>query len=846
MNRLTKISIGLSIVLCVVLVYIGLSLNMPWSAILPWTSAGLNNYIIFMIVCAVLIMAGSLLSKTNHLLVGFILGVGFALLSGNLWPLFIALWFFVSSILFGRFILTIFRIKSYEDNWLICFLVGSGIYGTIVGLIAHFPINYPGLYGTALALPIMFSWRTFLNEIKKLLNKTKQKDLSTPFDIRILDLAIAVVALVYFIISLMPELGADALATHLFIPAHLAFRHQWGFDATTYVWATLPLLGDWIFSIGYMLGGETGARMINVIFILVLGCLVREFVLWASNKTHGTKWASARGAKWATLIFLSTPLTFAIGSSLYIDSIWTAFTVGGAFVVFDFCLNSDNTKSGIPLAGLLLGLSLQAKSAGFFILPIFLLVMIIHYKSWYKVGIYYISIGLSIFIILSSIPYITAWFLTGNPIFPFLNAVFKSPYYPSSSNFNATQTVYGQGVTWDILYKWTFDPSKYFGATIGAPGFQWLLLFLPVGLILFIKKQYRGIILFLVSTLIIVSVFQVTSYLRYVFPAWVLFSAAIGFALSLGNLNFINRFLFFIVTCIVIILNLLFLQAGSNYRNFPLRIIFNENSRRQYLTNTLPIRNAVELVNQLNTSDSPVAVFGAPSAAGLMVDALYPSWYNWGFQKDIISIQTEQDAIDVFSKRDVTYIILASNWLGTNCLPDEGVRQKLIENVTETIKQFNHITVRKVNKSKLSNNNSNDVVFDTELLTNPYFVSSDGWFLSNGVEYDSITGIISSSVNSPATQVIPVTPDSKYQNIVEARSLKDGVQGRIQINWFNAEGKMISTNIEVFDCTPNWVKHTMEIVSPEKATGAMVYVCSHSEVPVEFKSCSLLSARLSN
>ena len=37
--------------------------------------------------------------------------------------------------------------------------------------------------------------------------------------------------------------------------------------SATYVWAVMPMLGDWLFSVGYMLGGETAARLINVGFI---------------------------------------------------------------------------------------------------------------------------------------------------------------------------------------------------------------------------------------------------------------------------------------------------------------------------------------------------------------------------------------------------------------------------------------------------------------------------------------------------------------------------------------------------------------------------------------------------
>jgi hypothetical protein len=700
MKKIAEIFVGLLLVLGAVFTYWGLS-HMPWPSVLPWSNtSALTRYLIFLGICAGLVIVGSFWSRRSALFTGFVLAAGLALLSGNLWPLFVVLWIVVASVLLGRYILTALRIMLDEDSWLISFLVGGGIYGTAVGLLAHFPVNYPGLYGIALVLPIILSWRIVLEVGKRFLSRTTQNHIHpVTLKINILDVAIAVVSLVYFVVALMPELGYDALATHLFVPVQLATRHQWGFDATKYVWAVFPMLGDWIFSIGYMLAGETGARLINVVFIFTLACLVRELVLWAGG--------SILGARWAVLIFLSTPLTFAEGSSLYIDSIWASFVVAGTWRILSSCSGYSKPKFELPLAGLLLGLALAAKAVTFSILPILLLLMILRYRFWYKsVSLHSLAIGFSLFFVLSSIPYITAWSLTNNPVFPFFNAIFKSPYYPSTSNFDTTSIVYGQGITWNILYRWTFETGKYLEATVGASGFQWLLLFLPTGLILIVKRQYRGITLFLVAILIVVLVFHSVSYLRYVFPAWVIFSAAIGVALSIKFSKYIIiRGLWYISAIITILLNLLFLEAGAFYRDFPLSSITDENTRMHYLVDNMPIRYAVKLVNDLNIDRSPVAVFAEPRTAGLASDALYPAWYNWSFQKEIISIQTEKDAAEVLLKRGVKFIILDFNWLGTNCCPDGGMRQKLIENITEPIAQYQSIGVRKIKSLELEKSN---------------------------------------------------------------------------------------------------------------------------------------------
>ncbi len=56
---------------------------------------------------------------------------------------------------------------------------------------------------------------------------------------------------------------------HLLIPAYLETKHQWSFDVTTYAWAAMPMLGDWIFSLGYM--PYTGRNNLEVMHLVTSG-----------------------------------------------------------------------------------------------------------------------------------------------------------------------------------------------------------------------------------------------------------------------------------------------------------------------------------------------------------------------------------------------------------------------------------------------------------------------------------------------------------------------------------------------------------------------------------------------
>lgn len=789
--------------------------HMQWPQALPWSDkAALMRYVSFLFICTVLVFVGTWWSRKSALLIAAAVAVSFALLAGALWPLLVTLWFAIASALLGGAILAILRIKHEADNWLTNFLVGAGVYSTAVGLLAHFPVNYPGVYGAALAVPLILGWRVVVDQTKNISALMAQKS-HTEFSIQGLDVAIAVVALVYFVVALMPEFGFDALAMHLFIPAHLSLRHQWGFDASTYVWAVMPMLGDWIFSIGYMLAGETAARLINVGFIFALGWLVRDLVLWAGG--------SAIGARWAVLIFLSTPLTFMEGSTLFIESVWASFVVGGTLAILSSCSTSGKPRFDLPVAGLLLGFALATKSVTFMILPVLLLLLVLRYRTWFKAtGSSFIVLGLFLFLIIGSIPYVTAWQSTGNPVFPFFNQVFKSLYYPSDSNFAAT--AFGQGLTWDFVYQATFQSRKYLEATNGVAGFQWLLFFIPATVLLLAARHKRGIALIIIGCVSIVLTFHSTSYLRYIFPALVVLTAVIGIAFDKNNIkNVIVQSTAFILIIIAIGLNLMFFSSGAVYRDFSLKsAIADESSREFYLTERLPIHAAVKLINNLNSGRSPVAVFTSPLAAGLSADALYPNWYNFKFQAEISSINTDQDLADILLKRGVNFIILDSNW--------GAEKHAMYEKVSEKVADYGSLSVRKL---------KTDYRFKTELLNNPIFTSIQSWALAPGAKYDVDSGIITTNVASSATQVVSVSSGQPYLNYVVARCAKEPTLGRIQINWLDIKGQFVSADIKTFECTPTWAEHSMEVTTPPNAVNAVVYVTGHTATPLEFKSNSL-------
>lgn len=742
----------------------------------------------------------------HRIAAGGIAAAAIALITGTAGALLVVIWIALASHVVGSTVLTMWSKRNDNPSPLIAVLVGAVIYGALIGLAAHRPINYPGVYAVALALPVIFGWRQV--RVTLLSMKAFARSKSTSW----LDLLIVGVALLHFVVGLMPETGHDALASHLFIPAHLAARHAWGFDVSLYAWAVMPMMGDWLFSLGYMLAGEEGARLVNVGFVLATCCLVRELVLWAGG--------SRIGAKWGALLLLTTPLTLLESSSLYIESVWAAFAVAGSLSLFRALQRDDQRPVDIRSAAILLGGALAAKAITLAILPGLFIVFLVRFRVWAtKASAGRFARALGFFALVGCIPYLTAWVLTKNPLFPYFNEIFRSKLWPLA-NFQDSR--WTKGFKWDTLYQATFHTETFLESWPGASGFQWLVLLLPAVVLVARKGKQRALAILFVGAMSAVVTFQSIAYLRYIFPAFVLMAALIAVAFSQQeNAAPMGKRALWIAASVVILLNLVFLKSATHYGDIVAKPLLSSTGREAFLRERLPIRSAVDVVNKLNLDDAPVAVFSSPLGAGLHADALYPSWYNLNFEQAVSSADSTGAMGKALVRAGGDYLILDSGW-GT---PEQ---RKLVEDASEPVAAFVPIAVRRV---------KDQYRFAQELLRNPEFAANDGWHLSPDMP-DRSAGRISVNVTAVATQQVPVVAGRLYKNSVKSVCDTQPTQGRLQVNWMDAKGRFIATNIQVFECTAETTAHSMEIRAPRKAATAVVYASGQTAIPVTFSEVS--------
>ena len=724
----------------------------------------------------------------------------------QVWPMMVVALFGLSATVLGRRMLK----QHSKADWSVHLLVGAGTLGSLAGLAAYSPINYPGLYGALLSLPMLLGHKHLVAAGRELLgNIQATRSAQTPFQTG-LDVLICSFACLYVLVAFMPEVGHDALAMHLFVPSHMAQRHQWSFDASTYVWAVMPMLADWIYSIVYLLAGETASRLTNSAFTLLLAWQLHNLTLWAGG--------SATSGRWASLIFLSTPLAFAESSSLHIESAWTAFMMAGTLAILKvsgFTPEPGERLSQLLLAGLLLGFAMATKAVTLSVLPVLLVVLLLQYKAWAIQGIARtLLLGSAGLILAGAPPYVSAGYLTGNPVFPFFNAIFHSPLWPNV-NFEPPAT-FGRGITWDTLYRMVFKSPEFIEGRVGAAGFQWLLL--PTAAVaVLLSGNRKALCILLVGAGAMLMTFHSTAYLRYVFPSFALFSVIL--ALPFSDHTIYPRSLAIVAGVLLILTNTCFIHAATYYGEIKPSALLSQAGREAYLLERLPIRRMVDTVNTLNTGDQPVAVFASPLMAGLHGDALYASWYNLKWKGEFDAAASSSELAQRLRARRV-------NWLVIDLKSLPPVRLDRLLNVSTSYARLGDLDLRKLN------------VEHYEHLLNPELSSLEGWSLTSPSSYDPSRRILTVNVRTPATQRVEVTPGLNYTNSVSARCATTATTGRIQANWMDAQGNFIAASIETFDCTTQWETHEMNVVAPANATAVIIYASGHTDTPLEFKSLS--------
>ncbi len=491
--------------------------------------------------------------------------------------------------------------------------IGAAVLATIFGLAAHFPINTRWLW-----TPIGIAFVIYL-----LRNRTTRIIAMTRTEWAAFSLA-GFSLLLHLLAALSPESSGDGLAMHLVIPEWIAAHHSWSFDATRLAWAVMPMNGDWLASFAFLIGGEYASKLLNWIWLVAI--CAGLFRVLSAHLPRERAW-------FAVALFASTPVAFLVTTSLFVENLWALFLFAGLLAIWE-----DR-----PIASaILLGAAMATKfgSLPMVLMAAPLLIWKLRARPWKTSALW-----ISVFAAFACIPYVTAYAITGNPVFPFFNGTFHSPLFEDRTMIDGR---FPRGVTWRILYDLTIHTSRYLESQDGAAGFAWLL-FVPLTVLSW-KRMPTLARLCLATTIgFVVMEFQAFTYLRYAYPALVLLTIPIALVITRDRWLAAGA-------AIVFCLNIYFL-AASDYQHRDLFLNwFDAAEREQYMEFYTPQRKLIRELNRVAPGQT-VAFLAGNQIAGVQATVYSASWHSWKFENALRNAVAPDDVLKLIERFGIRYVI---------------------------------------------------------------------------------------------------------------------------------------------------------------------------------------------
>ncbi len=611
--RWQPIALWLTFVFGVLLCAIGVLINRPWQQEI-WSLTGWRRLLGCAAVFAVVWLVGCWRrAPLAPILIGS-LAAGTVVITG---PVALAAvgYFALSAWSTGRLLLRqSFAIQSF-GNELLSVLLGIAVWQELVGLAAHLPINCGLLYVVLMSVPVAAQFRLLPLAWKSLRNGFHSAMSWTPH------VSVGLTAFVLFAhwaVAMRPEVSADGLAMHLVIPATVAEHGRWWYDVERYSWAVMPMAGDWAYTAVYLLGGEWAARLLNFALLTAIVALTGWVV---------ARWVPAPVAVLVAGLFAATPLVHLVTGNLFVENFQAAMLLGALV-----CLGLTRERADARLfvaAGALLGAALSAKFGSLcYAVPLLFVAAsastALGWRPRLKAGL--------VFLLLALPPYVTAYFLTGNPVFPFMNSVFRSPYFDSAMSFRDQRFV--TPLSWHTPYDATFHTSRFLEAQDGALGYQYLAL-VPlclVGMVCGRGLPWLGAASLAVGLTGAALTWIGASNIRYSFAALPMLAVAVGALLN--SLRDCHPTLYrgVLGSCIACIVSgTLLLSSSGWWKDFMLNP-FDVREKQRYVATSAPGRLLVDYLNA-RYSDRPVLFLVNGQSAGLRGRVYLNSWHNETFYR---------------------------------------------------------------------------------------------------------------------------------------------------------------------------------------------------------------------
>jgi hypothetical protein len=644
--------------------------------------------------------------------------------------------------------------------------------------------------------------------------------------------------------AVAPEVRHDALASHLPIAREFVLNHAI-VEMRQQIQSYFPLNAHILYVFAMILHFDASAPKLLHWAAGVVASLL-TYVL-------GVRLWSSRVGLTAAIIFAGTPLVWWVGGTAYTD-LWTVLFLVAAVVALSWQIETGRTLYAVTV-GLFAGAALGTKLTSLVLIgPLTLAVVWAAGTSrgnsadrLQVLGLVALALALA-----SAVWFTRSWILSGNPVLPFLNGLFKSPYFAAeNTRLNMAQFGMGTGVVDFLLLPWrvTLLPQRF--VEIGNIGIAYLGT-LPLAVWAIATRRvpfwFWGI-----TTAALLLWFSSAQYLRYLLPLMPLI-ALMGSAgiVSLPASGRLPR----LAEAAVLAGALAGFGAWvtSGPPNFPIEVLGGVEGRDRF---TAWHVDGYRVAQYARTSlPRGARIYGAGEDFPFYYDRFFVpiSWYGRPFSPTLpdafLRTKTGREAEELLVQAGFTHLVVRTDnqiittwrrpdgWLAREAFWEGGpwLEYAYREHYLFRLDPARQNVVRRRGP---------------ELLRNPQLgpvpgreVSPNGWvFHGRVVLVPAITSSGAAAIAARVSaggylaQTVPVTPTMLHVLEVEVRATRPKATARLFIQWFDEKGHVVDyTTWRRVTLSSQWRRYAMACTSPPQARSAMVWLISEQGGDTEFSN----------
>ncbi len=579
-----------------------------------------------------------------------------------------AVWLLAGSFATGAWILQT-RLKFIAKYPQVVALLGLAVWSVFVAFTAQWPIHRAWVYWLIFLLPMFQVFR--LRLVQGALRAVSETSQDTSWA------ALAIFpAAVHWMVALKPEVSADGLAMHLVVAARMAARRFWPFDGSEFAWAVLPMNGDWIWSIAYLLGGEGAAKLMNAL-ILVLICWL--LYTWLHELLPG------RLAALLTAGFASTPLVQRVTGSLDVENVAAAFLLAG-LIFYRRYMRAQLLSDALATAFLAGAAAATSISAAGIVLPLTLALLVTFQASHMFYGC---LLGFAV----GSLPYLAAASRTGNPVFPYMNNYFRSPLFDASAPLVDPRFV--SSLDWRTWFDLTFHSSRFSEGGDGTFGVMFFVL-APLALVAVRQTWPRvGFAALWMCAAGGLVVFLSVPNIRHLYPALPLLTLVIGIAAATLR-AYSRRLEWGISACcgVSILVQLAILPAAApENAGFFLDQAFSRKGVEEYLARFAPERPLVDHLNA-TAPEARTAWMESNAISNFAGRSWSNTWHSYAFWKALRTSTAAEGHLFQIEQYQIEYFI-APSAQSTRGLSNVFTRE-FLDLYTDPVRKFADMELRKL------------------------------------------------------------------------------------------------------------------------------------------------------